>query len=232
MKTSKAIDDLAKAIDGLKINEKKVEIKEKQLQTNQKTPKIIDIKSEKKDDVEKLEKLLQLLEIKDLSSERATPDSHKLKPKKKSRAIRISVLQSKQDTPKTEDSNENKFEDVETNKSLNSTKIPQNLGDNEDEIPFKSDFDRQFIFDVAPGIMKRMIYKRKNWTLFHDNLKEKKTSQWKEKYYQNRPQNDEEIVEEQFEKLMKDKAFRISFPSTYDQEWLKRCLRRPISESD
>ena len=31
---------------------------------------------------------------------------------------------------------------------------------------------------------------------------------------------------------MKDKSFAISFSTEYDQNWLKRCLRKPISKLD
>lgn len=232
MKKCKDSDDLAKAMNELKINQKDTKVSKKSRRVNQKKTNKNDVNNTQKLDIDGLEKLFQKLDIKNLNDENLSLDKLNIEPVRKSRAVRVKVQESNQDTPKTEASSDNKLRDAETDKSLNLSKIPQNLGDNEDEIPFRNDFDRKFIFDDAPKIMKRMIYKRKNWTPFHDDLKEKHSSQFIAKYYQNRPQNEEEFVQEQFEKLMKDKSFKMSFPSTYDQEWLKRCLRRPISESD
>ena len=139
-------------------------------------------------------------------------------------------------TPETQsDSNvENKEINV---KDLKVTHIkaekPIKLGPKEGDIhnvEFRSAEDEDFVLNQAPKIMKKLMFTQKGWRLFHDRSPTSRSTPIR--FYQEREPVPEDKVLEKYEELMKKKDFAISFPTEYDKEWLKRCLRKPISESD
>ena len=92
---------------------------------------------------------------------------------------------------------------------------------------FRSKQDEEFVFKIAPIIMKKLLIKQKGWRSYHNS--EVYENHFK---YQNSFKFDFENVDKQYNDLMKDKIFSLSFQSDYDKEWLKRWLARPISECD
>ena len=81
--------------------------------------------------------------------------------------------------------------------------------------------------EMAPKIMKKLLINQSGWRTFEDSSTKQFLKKYEESY-----KVDEDEVQRKYDKLMKDKSFAISFVTDFDQEWLKRCLARPISKSE
>jgi len=115
-----------------------------------------------------------------------------------------------------------------SSKVVEIVQIKQNEGDNTPQLKFKWEEDKDFIFNDAPKLMKQLMFKQMGWRLFSESSIHK----YQNKFYE-RPQILLECeIQTKFDDLMKDKSFATRFASEYDQDWLKRWLRRPISHSD
>ena len=97
----------------------------------------------------------------------------------------------------------------------------------QDKWIFRSKADENFILNIAPSIMKKMIIAQRGWKIYNgSNL-----NVFIDKNH-SLQLIDPDLVNKRYKDLMSDKIFSISFTSEYDRSWLKRCLARPISNWD
>ncbi|CAI2374954.1 unnamed protein product [Moneuplotes crassus] len=105
-----------------------------------------------------------------------------------------------------------------------------------EQLEYRNEKDKDFIIYQAPKILKKMLFKKKNWVQYKDEDFQKTPYYRHIEHYSKLgngcPTNDENTVTELYNKFMKKSAFKVSFPTEYDKNWLKRCLSKKISDHD